>query len=164
MNRGVRAVFMTGLLGLPAALVLLLWAEPAQWLMTERGLVMTQELTRGQFDVVAKFSIIGLVAGFIAGSAIAFTVKPITWRLVPLAIGGSLLAAGLCWLVARVFGPSDPTSVTGIPVGELVPTQFTIDAWPAFLAWPLGALLIVASAVYMSEYSPDEANDLESEQ
>lgn len=151
MKREIWALGASALLGLPAGLVWLLWAEPAHWLMTERGLVMTQELARGQFNVVATFAIIGAAVGLLVGVAMVVTTKETTWRLVPAAVGGSLLAAGTCWLVGYFFGPSNPSSATGVAIGELVPVQFVVDAWPAFLAWPLGAVFMVTVAIYMSD-------------
>ena len=151
-------VAMTGLLGLPAGLVWLLWAEPAQWLMTERGLVMTESLAVGQFDVVAKFTIIGVVIGFIIGATVSTLARSDGWRLVPMAMASSLLAAALCWLVVRLFGPQDPHGLSDVPLGELVPTQFTVDAWPAFLAWPLAAVFVVTVSIYMSDDLPEASS------
>lgn len=144
-------VAMAGLLGFPAALAWLLWGEPAQWLMTERGLVMTESLAVGQFDVVAKFTIIGVIVGFVIGAAVSFRGSQYGWQMVPVAIAGSLIAAAMCWLAARYFGPQDPHDVGEVPLGELVPTQFTVDAWPAFLAWPLAAVFVVTIVIYMSD-------------
>src|SRR5690606_17744837 len=142
MNKRI-VVAMTGLLGLPAGLVWLLWAEPAQWLMTERGLVMTESLAVGQFDVVAKFTIIGVVVGFMIGATVSTLARSHGWWRVQIVMFSSLLAAALSGLVVRLFGPQDEHGVADIPLGELVPTQFPVDAWPAFLAWPLAAVFVV---------------------
>ena len=162
MKNDARLVAMASLLGLPAGLVWLKWATPAQWLATERGLVMTEELAAGQFDVVAAFTVIGLVVGLVVGLTVSLLSKRKAWRLVPVAIAGSLAAAWLCWLVARIFGPADPRDATGVELGQLVSTQFVVDAWPAFLAWPLTALFIVTVAIYIDE-DLEDLTDLEPE-
>lgn len=162
MKRYLWVVVMSSLVALPAASVWLLWAEPAQWIMTERGLMMTQELAAGQFDVVAKFTMIGLVSGLMIGLVVAFALRPATWRNVPVALGSATLAAGLCWLLGRVLGPSDPSAANGVPVGELVSTQFAVDTWPAFLAWPLMSLFVIAVFIYMSDDPASVVSDSES--
>lgn len=144
-------VALAGLLGFPAALAWLLWGEPAQWLMTERGLVMTESLAVGQFDVVAKFTTIGVIVGFVIGTVVSFFGRSFGWQMVPIAIVGSLVAAAVCWLLARFFGPQDPHDIGEVPLGELVPTPFTVDAWPAFLAWPLAAIFVVTVVIYLSD-------------
>ena len=156
MKNDARLVAMASLLGLPAGLVWLKWATPAQWLATERGLVMTEELAAGQFDVVAAFTVIGLVVGLVVGLTVSLLSKRKAWRLVPVAIAGSLAA------VARIFGPADPRDATGVELGQLVSTQFVVDAWPAFLAWPLTALFIVTVAIYIDE-DLEDLTDLEPE-
>lgn len=154
MNGSRKAVLLSSLLGIPAGLVWLWWAEPAQWLMTEQGLVMTEGLAVGQFDVVATYSIIGLIVGIFIGIIVVLMVRPVTSKLVALAVGSSLLAAFECWVIAQLFGPGDPSRATGAELGELVSERFIVDTWSAFLVWPFGALVVLVVTTYMSEDQP----------
>jgi len=162
VNKAVKATVMSGLLGLPAGLVWLLWTEPAMWLMTERGLVMTEDLAAGQFNSVATFSLIGAVVGTLVGLVVVFVVGVRTWHTVCPAVGGALLAAGQCWVMGIVFGPNNPTAQTTVDLGKRVPAQFVVDTPASFAVWPLCAAIVVFVSFYSAEGTRAPATESES--
>lgn len=148
------SILASAFLGIPAGAIWILWSNPAQWVMTERGLMMTEELARGQFDVVAKFVIITMVMGLFIGGTTVFIVARYDWLLVLIALISSVSGTFVCWLVGQLLGPGDPRKVEGLAIGELVPTQLTVDTWPAFLVGPFVALLVVVVAIYNFDEAP----------
>ncbi len=161
VSKAAKATVMSGLLGLPAGLVWLLWTEPAMWLMTERGLVMTEDLAAGQFNSVATFSLIGAVVGTLVGIVVVFVVGVRTWHTVWPAVGGAVLASGLCWLLGIIFGPNDPTAETTVGLGERVPAQLVVDTPASFAVWPLCAAIVVFVSFYLAEGTRAPATESE---
>lgn len=140
--------------GVPAALVWWWLGSPSQWIATDRGLVLTEQNATGQFQVVAVFTLIGVVVGLACGIAVERRARPARWQTVVALMLASLAAALVCWWLGVVLGPPDPESVTGVKTGSRVPAQFAVDAIPPFVVWPLSALIGYALSLYLSR-DPD---------
>lgn len=135
--------------GFPAALVWVWLGEPSMWVGSDRGLVMTEPNAVGQFQVVGVYTLIGVVVGLVAGFVVQLLGRPGRWQtIVGLACAVSA-AALICWQLGIVLGPPDPSGVTGVENGELVPAQFAMDSIPSFLVWPLAAILTFTLAMYL---------------
>lgn len=146
------------LLGLPAALVWVWWAEPATWLVTaDRGLVMGETQAANQIDSVATFVIIGAVVGIAVGLGVGYLERPFSWHSVAVAVLGSLAAAVVCWAGGRTWGPG-PSDSTASQVGATVPAELVVDTPVAFLVWPLFALLVTTVVAQLSYDDPSASH------
>lgn len=145
--------------GIPAAAVWLWLGEPAQWLGTERGLVLTESAARGQFQVVAVFTLIGMVVGVVSGPLVHRLTRPGRWQDL-LALAAAAGAASLvCWRLGVALGPDSPRDATGVEVLQTVPASFAVDALAPFLVWPLSAVLSYTLAMYLSHDGADREDE-----
>lgn len=131
-----------------------LWAEvadPGQWQAREQGLILTEEAAQGRFDALMMFVGVGLVVCLVAGAALGLAGRRLGWLVVPLAVLWAVVAAVVAWQVGDLVGPPDPSTVTGIEVGDTVPAELHLDTWAPFLAWPLGALAGVLLVAWIPE-------------
>ena len=142
--------------GIPAGFVWLWLGEPSQWVATERGLVLTESAASGQFQVVAVFSIIGIVLGVVCGVATHRLTRPGRWQHVVGLAAAAGAAALLCWRVGVLFGPNPPSEVKDVEALQSVPAQFAVDALAPFLLWPLAAVLAYTLSMYLSTDGADE--------
>ena len=156
MNRVSRVMLAVVLSGLPAALVWGWLGRPAQWLATEGGLVLTEGEAPGQFQVVAMFTVVGVVVGLVTGVLVQRMLVPARWQIVLALAAASTAAALLCWQVGVLLGPAPPQEATGLEVLATVPSQFGVDALPAFLVWPLASVLAYTLAFYLSTDGVDD--------
>jgi hypothetical protein len=132
-------------------------ADPAEWEVTARGVVLTEEAARGQFAVVVMFVSIGGVLSFLWGWAAGHALRELGWLLVPLFAAASALAALIAWRVGVALGPSDPRDVVRPALGDRLPAPLQIDAVAPFLVWPMLALagLLLAAWLERSDESAD---------
>ena len=126
-------------------------ADPAVYQVTERGAILDEQAIRGQFQVVAVFMGVGAVVGLLWGTVVGALLNELGWRLVPWFVVSMVAASLVAWRLGEWWGPSEPTaaSVRGLSVGDTVPSALKVDAWTAFLTWPLGALLGLFVVTYV---------------
>ncbi len=156
---GVRRVVLwsVGMLVLGAAGGLLwLWlAEPAEWQVTERGIILTEDAARGQFAVVVTF--VGLGAGlcFVWGLLAGRALRELGWVLVPIFAGVAGVAAVIAWRVGVALGPTHPRDVVDPSLGDRLPAPLDIDAVAPFLVWPMFAVLGLLMAAWLDRSEDD---------
>lgn len=115
------------------------------YLVNVDGYAATSE--RGLADFVAGdawFVVLGVVLGGVCGLISWWWFGGLGWRVVPLAVGGSLLMAALCWLVGWLLGPGpfEPRLAAASP-GEVLAIELTVRGPVALLVWPFAACLVV---------------------
>jgi len=143
-------------LGAVGGLLWLWLAEPAEWQVTERGIILTEDAARGQFAVVVMF--VGLGAGlcfvwsWIAGRAL----RELGWVLVPVFAGVAGAAAVIAWRVGVALGPTHPRDVADPSLGDRLPAPLEIDAVAPFLVWPMFALLGLLVAAWLDRSEDDD--------
>jgi hypothetical protein len=147
------------LLGVAAGLMWLWLAEPAEWQVTERGIVLTEDAARGQFAVVVLF--VGLGAGlcFAWGWAAGHALREAGWVLVPLFAGVAGAAALIAWRVGVALGPTHPQDVADPSLGDRLPSPLEIDAVAPFLVWPMFALLGLLVAAWLDRSDADDPGE-----
>jgi len=163
VTRSTRALLAVVASGVPAALVWLWLGEPAEWLATERGLVLTEGAARGQFQVVGVFCLIGVVLGIVTGMVVHRLTRPGRWHDVLGLAAASAAASLVCWQLGVLLGPNPPAEATGLEVLDTVPAQFAVDALAPFLLWPLASVLAYTLSLYLSDDGADEDEDLRTE-
>jgi hypothetical protein len=159
MTRAAWALLATAASGIPAAFVWWALARPSQWLATERGLVLTEGNATGRFQVVAMFTLVGLVLGLVAGVLVQLATRPSHWRTVVGLAAAALAAALICWRLGVWLGPPPPQEATGLDVGDTVAAPLAVDTVVPFLVWPLIALLGYTLALYLGSDGVDEPAD-----
>lgn len=133
-------------MGLVAGLVWLWLAEPAQWVVRDNGIALTEGAAKGQFSVIVLFVGLGVVGSLLAGAGIGWTLQDLGWSITPLVIVLTTIAALIAWRIGVELGPADPATVGGA-VGDKISAPLEVDALAAFLAWPIAGLLGVVLAV-----------------
>lgn len=160
MTRTGRALLAVAAAGVPAALVWWAFARPSRWLVTDDGLVLTEGNATGAFQVVAVFTIVGIVLGIVSGVAVQRTTRPARWETVVGLAAAATAAALLCWRVGVWLGPPPLGDAAGLQTGDEVPAPFAVDAVVPFLVWPLVAVLSYTLALYLSsDGAPDREAD-----
>lgn len=134
-------------LGAVAGFVWFTLAEPAEWEVTERGIVLGEEAVQAQFSVVVTFVAVGAVLCFGWGWAAGRWLRDAGWMLVPIFAVAAGAAAVIAWRVGVALGPPDPRDVVDPALGDRLPAPLEIDAIAPFLVWPVFALagLLVAA-------------------
>ena len=127
-------------IGAVGGLVWLWLAEPAEWEVTARGIILTEEAATGQFGVLVTFVIVGAVASFAWGVVAGHVLRELGWVLVPVFAVVSGLAALIAWRVGVALGPVHPRDVADPALGDRLPAPLEIDAVAPFLVWPMFAL------------------------
>ncbi|MCD9153238.1 hypothetical protein [Aeromicrobium duanguangcaii] len=165
MNRVSGSLLAVVASGIPAGFVWWGLGRPAQWLATERGLVLTEENATGRFQVVAVFTVVGVVLGLVAGVAVQRFTRSAQWQTVVGLAAAASAASLLCWRLGVWLGPSSPRDATGLEVGDVVRDQFAVDTIVPFLLWPLAAVLSYTITLYLSSdgVEDDEPDDEVSE-
>ena len=136
-------------LGVVGGLAWLWLAEPAQWQVTERGIILTEEAARGQFRVVVRFVTIGAVVCFVWGWLAGHVLRELGWVLVPVFAAVAGLASVIAWQVGVALGPPHPRDVTDPTLGDRLPAPLEIDAVAPFLVWPMFALAGLLLAAWL---------------
>ncbi|MGA9101091.1 hypothetical protein [Aeromicrobium sp.] len=146
-------------LGAVGGLAWLWLADPAEWEVTARGIILTEEAARGQFAVVVTFIIVGAALsvgwGLVAGRAL----RELGWVLVPVFAAAAGLAGVIAWRLGAALGPSDPRETGNPSLGDRLPAQLDIDAVAPFLVWPMFALIGLLLAAWLDR-SDEDADDL----
>ncbi len=142
-------------LGLLAGLVWWQLAVPGQWEMRDVGLALTEEASRGQFQVVVVFTLVGAIAALVWAVALSLLSRRAGWQLVVAIMAGSVLAAVVAWQVGHLVGPPAPETVAGLQAGDTVPDELMVDSVAPFLAWPIAALVGVLLVSWGRGRDPD---------
>jgi Na+/H+-dicarboxylate symporter len=144
------------LLGVATGAVWQWQANPAEWEVRADGsIVLTEIAARDQFGVIVVFVIVGAIVSLIWGFATTFALRDLGWRLTPIVILTTLVAAVIAWQVGVALGPEGPQAAVDPNVGDLLPSKLKIDSIPPFLAWPLFGMLGVVLSTWMSKEAPD---------
>lgn len=128
-------------LGVVAGLVWWQMATPGRWEMRDVGLALTEEASRGQFQVIVVFTLVGAVAALVWSVVLSLLMRESGWQLVVAIMAGSVLAAVVAWQVGAFLGPPPIQTVAGLELGDTVPDELKIDSAAPFLAWPIAALV-----------------------
>ncbi len=140
------------LLGVGAGVVWQWLAKPAEWEVRSDGsIVLTEIAARGQFGVIVVFVIAGAVVSLIWGFATTFALRDLEWRLTPLVIVTTLVAAVIAWRVGVALGPVGPQAAVDPSVGDRLPSKLAIDGVAPFVVWPIFGVLGVFVATLMSK-------------
>jgi hypothetical protein len=129
------------LLGVAAGFVWDLLATPAEWEVSNRGLVMDEAASKGQFPVIVVFAAIGIVASLVWGGFTAWILRDLGWIVTPFIIVVTMIASVLAWRLGVLLGPPDPSSVKDVSVGGHIPARLAVDTLSPFLAWPISGLI-----------------------
>ncbi len=150
---GVRA-----LLGAVAAMLLLgaavgwLWdtlARPAQWQVTERGILLTEEASGRQVGVELLFVALGAVASLLAGLVVGHLLRRLGWVVVPVVVLGAGAASVVAWRVGLWLGPGDPAATPDPQVGQRIPAELAVDSLASFVVWPMAGLVGVLLVTWL---------------
>ncbi len=150
-------------LGAVGGLLWLWLAKPAEWEVTSRGVILTEEAARGQFAVVVTFVSVGAVLSLIWGWAGGRSLRELGWVLVPVFAAVAGVAAVIAWQVGVALGPSDPRETVEPALGDRLPSPLEIDAVAPFLVWPMFALLGLLVSAWLDRSERDGADDLADE-
>lgn len=141
MRRVALSVVLMLLLGIVAGLVWLWVADPAEWEVRSAGLVLTEGAARDQFSVIVAFTTIGAVVSLVWAWISAVVLEDIGWVITPVVVIASVLAGIIAWRVGVELGPPPPAGVTGVTVGDTVPSRLAVDGVAPFLVWPIFGLI-----------------------
>ncbi|AWB92011.1 hypothetical protein [Aeromicrobium chenweiae] len=156
-RRAVIASVLMLALGLAAGLVWLWLADPAEWQVTNRGIVLTESAAQNQFSVVAMFVLVGAVSSLVWGWAVGRRLQDLGWVTTPLVVVVTALAALVAWRVGVALGPADPTTVPRPALGGRIPAQLKVDSVVPVLVWPIFGLLGLVGATWTLRASDGRA-------
>ncbi|MEG9225623.1 hypothetical protein [Aeromicrobium sp. Sec7.5] len=140
MKWPLSVLLMTVLTGLAGAVVWVQLAEPARWTVADGSLQMGQEAVTAQFAVSIAFAVVGLGGGLLLGFLLGVLARPVGWPLVVVAAGAGAVATLIAWQLGMVWGPPDPSTVSGVSTGDTIPDELTVTIPAAFLAWSIAAI------------------------
>lgn len=129
------------IMGVAAGLIWWQLAEPGQWQMRDVGIALTEEASRGQFQVVVVFTLVGAIASLVWSVGVSLFSRGSGWPLVLMVIAGSVLASLIAWQTGALVGPPPPETVSGLSLGDTVPDELMVDSIAPFLVWPMAALV-----------------------
>ena len=159
MKRVLIASVIMLALGVAGGLLWVWLAEPAQWEVTDRGIILTEDAARGQFEVILAFVGIGAVLCLGWGLVTGHVLRDIGWRLVPVFAVIATAAALIAWRVGIMLGPADPRETVSPSLGDRLPAQLEIDAVAPFVVWPIFALAGLLLAAWLDRSDDIEPSD-----
>ena len=159
MKRILLASVVMIVLGAVGGLLWLWLAEPAEWEVTQRGIILTEDAARGQFEVVVAFVGIGAVLCLVWGLVAGRSLHDVGWPLVPLFVVAASVAALIAWRIGVALGPADPRETVHPALGDRLPAQLEIDAFAPFLAWPIFAVLGLLLAAWLDRSDESDLVD-----
>lgn len=153
---GVAGLVVLGVVGAVAWVQL---ADPAAYVVTRRGAILSEEAAAEQFGVVVVFVAIGAVLSLLVGAAAAMALRRLGWLLTPLVLAATLLVGAVTWRLGTWWGPDAPdaASVKGLGLGDTIPLPLGIDSFAVMLVWPIAgllALLLVTSFLPVDDGEP----------
>jgi hypothetical protein len=152
-------------LGVACGVLWWLLVDPAEYTRTLNGGGQMGEVDLSKrFNADGWYSVIAIVAGFLAGLGLTWW-RSRDFRLTTvLLLPGAALAAAVMALVGRALGPGDPdVALASVQRGQAVPVQLVVDAAPGYLMWPVavlfGALMVLWSSPRVPSAAPDMPDD-----
>lgn len=121
-----------------------------QWLWTPTvGVVVDHRWTAGdalglqhEFSGTGWYVVVGLVAGLVAGIAVALLVDRVPLLTLAAVVVGSALAAWVMLLVGSALGPPDPAiAARTADDGTRLPMELSVTGRSPWIALPSGALV-----------------------
>ena len=140
MRWPLSVLLTTVLTGIAGAVVWAQLAEPARWTVAGGGLQMGQEAVAAEFGVSLAFAVVGVGGGLLLGFLLGVLARPVGWPLVLVAAGAGAVATLIAWQLGMVWGPPDPSTVSGVTTGDTVPDELAVTVPAAFLAWSIAAI------------------------
>jgi hypothetical protein len=134
-------------------------ADPATWEVRETGLALTEEASRGQFQVVVVFTLVGAIVALVWSVVLSLVLRGAGWSQVVVILLGSVVASLVAWQVGALLGHPAPETVGGLSLGDRVPDQLMIDSVAPFLAWPVAAMVGVLLATWGQARDGDYRRD-----
>lgn len=127
-----------------------------EYVMGDDSVASTNERGLTQFFAAdAWFVLIGLVAGVLIGWFAWLRYGRTGWPVVPMAVLGALVAAGLAWGFGIFLDSGDfENQIATAKAGDHIPIELALKARTALLVWPLAAMLPILAAASLSD---DEA-------
>ncbi|WP_229053608.1 hypothetical protein [Aeromicrobium sp. Leaf350] len=159
MRWPLTALVTTVLAGVAGAVAWSQIADPARWTVAEQGLQMDQVAVAAQFGVTLTFVFVAVVGGLVLGFLLGVLARPVSWPLVPIAAVAGVVATLISWQLGLLWGPPDPSSVTGLAQGDTVPDVLALTFPAAFLAWPIATIAGLLPGVALNPAARAEAKD-----
>jgi hypothetical protein len=138
------AAAVLGVLLLLGVLAGLLWphlVDPVEFERTANGITADEVALAQQFDDDGWYVVLAAVAGAVAGGALTLWRDRDPVATVLLLLVGASLAA---WVSTQVGTAVGPPPVRGVlehaRVGTTAPAPVQVQAWAAYLVWPIAAL------------------------
>lgn len=156
VRRTVLTSILMLLLGIAAGFVWLGLAHPSEWEAVQNGIVLNEAAAKGQFSVVVVFVLIGAGTSLVWGAVAAWVLDDLGWVVTPVVIALTLLAAVIAWRIGVELGPPDPVTVTGLSIGDRVPSELKVDGLAPFLVWPIFGLVGVVGTMWATRHRVDE--------
>jgi hypothetical protein len=136
-------VVLGGLLVLGIVCGVLWWllVDPAVYTKVRAGAAMGEVQLGKRFATDGWYAVIAFVAAVPTGAALTWWRSRDPLLTAALLVVGSALAAAAMALSGHLLGPGDPhVALVAGKVGIRVPTQLSVTATTAYLAWPIGLL------------------------
>jgi hypothetical protein len=124
-------------------------ARPAQWQVTERGILLTEEASGRQVGVELLFVALGAAASLLAGLVVGHLLRRLGWGVVPLVVAGTGAASVVAWRVGLWLGPGDPAATPDPQVGQRIPAQLAVESLASFVVWPIAGLVGVLVVTWL---------------
>lgn len=150
----VRAILVT-CLAFAAAGVLAAWlwvelADPPAYQVLRNTAILGEEQYGREFGVDVTYALIALGLAVPLGLITGWRWHRVGWPHVVAAVVGAGIAAVLAWRLGIVWGPDNPQDqFPTAQVGDLLPVRLNVHAKGLLLAWPIGALVGLVSAVLL---------------
>lgn len=126
-------------------------AHPAEWEVQSSGsIVLTEVAARDQYTVIMVFMAVGAIGSLIWAWLTSLVLREVGWRLTPLVILATAAAGVIAWRLGIVLGPDGPLAAVHPVAGDKLPSKLAIDGVAPFLAWPIGGLVGVVGATWLS--------------
>lgn len=155
LRRVLLASILMLLLGIVAGLAWLWLADPAEWEVTARGIVLTESASQGQFSVLVTFVAVGALVSLAWGWGVGWRLQELGWVLTPLVVVMTVLAALVAWRIGVALGPPSPATVADPSLGDRIPAQLKVDGIVPFLVWPIFGLIGLVGATWATRRAPD---------
>jgi hypothetical protein len=143
-------------LGLVCGLLWWLLVNPAEFTKMRAGGAMGEVQLGRRFDVDGWYVVLGLLGGLVAGVALMWWRSRDALLTAGLLVVGAVLAATVTAVVGRLLGPGDPQArLEAARIGAHVPVRLVVDAWTAYLAWPIGVLVGALLVLWSKPLEPE---------
>lgn len=146
-------------LGVAAGLVWQWVVTPASILRTQDGAVVDQAQLGVKVNADGLFSLIGLVAGLLAGFGLVRSRRRDVLLVVLLGTVASLAAGYLALRLGMMLGDVSRSTILATPVGDRVAAPLTVISRIVLLSWPVGFLIAAVAVLWGSNREQVERDD-----